>query len=312
MLHLTKLMHCLETNDYDLKPLENNDKITNFSRYTMTTPCSMLYEFQYVLKHDKLEEIEKFLNNNKESLEAKNAKGKTPLIFVAEVGRYNAVELLLNRGANIEATNNNGHTPLIVAAENGHKNTVELLLNRGANIDATNNNGHKNIVELLLNRGANIEATKNNGHTPLIGATTHGHKHIQQILKANAIKQGAILNAVNNNGKTPLDLAQGSTKNSIRGIKYKLNYILPIIAIFGFTASMITGIATGMYSYLNFKNFKLLLNSNIQYIMGALLGLSVLSVILMPKFGIIKLPKCWTPVPEKTNVAETGKSPTPN
>ena len=149
----------------------------------------------------------------------------------------------------------------------------------------------------------------------ILQATTDLFKEVNNndtnAIKA-AINAGAILNAVNNNGKTPLDEAEGKTKNLIRGIKYKLNYILPIIAIFGFTASMITGIATGIYSYLNFKNFKLLLNSNIQYIMGALLGLSVLSVILMPKFGIIKLPKCWTPVPEKTNVAETGKSPTPN
>jgi ankyrin repeat protein len=51
----------------------------------------------------------------------------TPLHAAALTGQYEAVELLINKGADVKSKNNRGMTPLQLASQRGHQHIVELL-----------------------------------------------------------------------------------------------------------------------------------------------------------------------------------------
>jgi ankyrin repeat protein len=63
---------------------------------------------------------------------ARNAKGCTPLHNAADQGRANIVRLLLDNDADVNAISNEGETPLSLAKENGHTGVIELLKKHGA------------------------------------------------------------------------------------------------------------------------------------------------------------------------------------
>lgn len=86
--------------------------------------------------------------------------------------------LLLDRGANIEARNARGATPLITAAARGNLALVALLLKQGAQVDARDREGntalheasfqsHPPCVEALLAAGAQTTTRNQLGFTPL-------------------------------------------------------------------------------------------------------------------------------------------------
>ncbi|HBL98179.1 TPA: hypothetical protein DDZ86_00880 [Candidatus Dependentiae bacterium] len=104
--------------------------------------------------------------------------GYTLFHQACEMGDYNLVKLLIERGVNVNIKNFTGWTPLHVAAKKGCFGIVKLLLERGANVNIesfTNwtplhvaaKNGCFDTVKLLLEKGANISAKNNWGHTPL-------------------------------------------------------------------------------------------------------------------------------------------------
>ena len=283
------------------------------------------------VENQKLDIIE-FLLVHGADVKAKNSSGNTALHLAVKNQSEEIVKTLLESGVDIDAKNSEGKTALDLATGD-----IERMLKYTSDLFQAARDNDTNAIKAAVKNGAIIEAKNQHGNTAVDVVASEADKKMlsatSKLFEAvswndtdkikTAIKDGAIIEALNWEGETPLDLARGSTKNFIRGIKYKLNYILPTIAILGFTASMITGIATGIYSYLNFKNFKLLLNSNILYIMGSLIGLSLLTLIPMHKFGIIKLPKI--PMPKfgiiKHQIVghlfltrptdRTGKSPTP-
>ena len=61
---------------------------------------------------------------------------RTPLMYAAEAGQRDAVEVLLNHGADVNARDLYGFTPLMNAARVGHTSIVKLLLSRGADLNA--------------------------------------------------------------------------------------------------------------------------------------------------------------------------------
>ena len=73
---------------------------------------------------------------------AQDGDGWSPLIWAAEHGREEVVELLLGQPAiNLEARNQVGSTALLLAAEWGHLRVVKLLLHHGADTAAVDNDG---------------------------------------------------------------------------------------------------------------------------------------------------------------------------
>ena len=82
----------------------------------------------------------------------------TPLMFAAERGQADAVELLLEHGVDVELKSESdrserqGWTALHFAARRGTTRCIEHLISAGANVDATNGDQCTPLLELLDSR----------------------------------------------------------------------------------------------------------------------------------------------------------------
>lgn len=104
------------------------------------------------------------------------------LFDAARLGRVDVIPALLQAGADIDARDAKGHTPLILASYHGQAAATRLLLRSGAQVDladASRGNtalmgvafkGHADIVRDLLNGGADPETRNHAGQTALMMA----------------------------------------------------------------------------------------------------------------------------------------------
>ena len=86
------------------------------------------------------------------------------ILVAAHFGDPEIIRLLVEEGANPNALSLTGLTPISIAAENGHYDAVGVLLEKGAfhtystdlklPIEIANDSGHGDIVEMLQNAGA--------------------------------------------------------------------------------------------------------------------------------------------------------------
>lgn len=93
-----------------------------------------------------------------------HSHGATALMFAAQLGYNEVIELLLNSGANINDRDNEGMTALMFAVSGQNKSGISRLLKRGANAGLKDNKGYtalaiaqeagfRDIVALLTNNG---------------------------------------------------------------------------------------------------------------------------------------------------------------
>jgi ankyrin repeat protein len=71
-----------------------------------------------------------------EAIDARNFRGKTPLMDACENKRLDIVQILLTHHASIDIKDNEGKTALSYAAEKNHVESVKLLLAHGADPSA--------------------------------------------------------------------------------------------------------------------------------------------------------------------------------
>jgi ankyrin repeat protein len=116
-------------------------------------------------------------------INARDAKGFTPLHIAAADGRGAIVKELIEHEADVKATTTSQVTPLHSAAAAPH--------------------GDPEIVKMLLDHGAEIDAKAFGNRTPLHSAAQNGRPEVLQAL----LDRGAAPNARNVAGHTPLDLA---------------------------------------------------------------------------------------------------------
>ena len=123
------------------------------------------------------------------SVEARDSRGNTPLIWAAEKGHTAIVNALAGTyNANVEAVDNNGTTALMSAAENGHTDIVNALAGmHNANVEAVDQkgktalmfaaeNGHTATVNALAGtHNANVNAVDRKDSTALMSASSRGH-----------------------------------------------------------------------------------------------------------------------------------------
>ena len=124
-------------------------------------------------------------------------------------------QLLISKGASLEHTDDHLVTPLIQSAHRGLVNTTVALVAAGADPAAANDEGitpliaassegHKEVVDALFAAaGLNVNAIDKDGTTSLMAAAVRGHKEIAVAL----IGKGADVNTQNSDGHTALMFA---------------------------------------------------------------------------------------------------------
>lgn len=131
-------------------------------------------------------------------LEAKDNQGWTALMFCAQEGRQNCLELLVENGANVNAADFAGRTSLMQAARCGFPHIAKSLIVAGADVHAASGwanaliiaatSGHSEVGELLLEHGAMLdEVDMKDGYSALMMAAFYGHRDFVEML----IRRGA-------------------------------------------------------------------------------------------------------------------------
>lgn len=101
-------------------------------------------------------------------LNAKDAAGRTPLIYASARGHREVVSLLLHDGASLESRDKDGLTPLSWAVANGHEGVVELLLSQSPKpvlsdhdhsslLERAVKDGHRTIARMLIDHDPKFE-----------------------------------------------------------------------------------------------------------------------------------------------------------
>ena len=160
-----------------------------------------------------------------------DVNGSTPLMWSANNGLVECVELLIRKGADVNAANNNNDTALILAAQNDRTECVEKLITAGADVNhmfsdgstllmrtieacdvnlADARGGHRSFpgvmngryphVNALMEAGADVNQPDATGNTPLIAAAARGYDSWVKML----IEAGADVNSVGEFGHTPV------------------------------------------------------------------------------------------------------------
>ncbi|MHC4183250.1 MAG: ankyrin repeat domain-containing protein [Planctomycetota bacterium] len=171
-------------------------------------------------------EMTELLIDNGASTTSVNQGGRTPLHTAASMGRADAVQTLIERGADVNARDIHGNTPMSLVAEKStaHKkymDVAKILIQYGADLDARNEEGYspleiaigqysRKFMKLYLSNGADIDgkSQKINGRSAL-------HLSVQlDFIDAIEILIGHGTNPFikDNEGRTPFDYAISKSK----------------------------------------------------------------------------------------------------
>jgi uncharacterized protein len=75
------------------------------------------------------------------NVNARDAKGATPLVAACNLNFVEGAALLVEQGARVDESNSAGETPLITAVHNRNIELMRILLKAGANPDRADNSG---------------------------------------------------------------------------------------------------------------------------------------------------------------------------
>ena len=95
----------------------------------------------FLIKENNFREFIDILEKYHVSIESKNNKGSTFLVYSVQCNNINFVTYLLEKGANINAQDKNLNTALHYALSDNNFNLADMLLKNGANERLINNNG---------------------------------------------------------------------------------------------------------------------------------------------------------------------------
>jgi ankyrin repeat protein len=140
---------------------------------------------------------------------------RTVLHVAAESGQPEIAKLLIDNGANVNARDNRGRQPLLSASLAGSKEIVELLVSHGAEINPTEKEppstplltaigrGHYEVAKYLISKGADVLVISQSGYTALHAASASGNPQVVELV----ISSNIDVNAKAKDGVTPLRLA---------------------------------------------------------------------------------------------------------
>ena len=162
--------------------------------------------------------LEEVVSMYPESIDAIDARGRTPLTWAASRGDEHAISLLLDAGADPNTFDIYNDGAITHAAENDHNACVRLLLEANAELSPVLPNGKTQLgvvnhttryasnvssLKQLLDSGADVDAPTLEGWTPLINVARHDKVDFARLL----LDYGANINATSKLGQTPLTTA---------------------------------------------------------------------------------------------------------
>lgn len=151
----------------------------------------------------------------REDHEARDIRGRTPIIVAAEEGDAVRVRQLLTKGVQVDAVDDCRWTAMMRAAASGHADIVITLLEHGAAIDHREKSGytavmaavinnHPDMLAALLRRGADVNVQETEGgNSALMWAAKDGNAAMLQML----LEAGADPALRNKAGETARDLS---------------------------------------------------------------------------------------------------------
>jgi ankyrin repeat protein len=165
-----------------------------------------------------LAEVERLVGHARRLLDARNRRGRTPLMLASREGHVGVVRWLLDKGAAMDERDRGGRTALCLACEYDHYPVVRLLLERGADpaivsfegctpLMFASDQGHLEVVRVLLghpNGRATINQCDLDGETALLRACHWGHGGIVRAL----LESGADPTIADDKGTTPMAIAK--------------------------------------------------------------------------------------------------------
>ncbi len=161
--------------------------------------------------------VEELLVQEKIDVTVKNSRGRTPLKIGIDLGRIDAVKLLLEKEAATAADIIEKDAYLHCATDHGNVGIVKALIDIDANVDSRNAElmtplltaalvGHADVVKLLLLKKADIHAQNPYKSTALHMAAKNGHIQVARLL----LRHGADINAKGECELTALHIAAKS------------------------------------------------------------------------------------------------------
>lgn len=113
--------------------------------------------------------------------------------WAAQESDYEAVQLLLAKGASTETADNEGHFPLYQAAAEGSLETVRLLVEAGADVNRLCDSGtalsiacvyeHTDVVRFLMSVGADPDLADGEGTTARSIVEDYESPELLQLMK---------------------------------------------------------------------------------------------------------------------------------
>ena len=114
-----------------------------------------------------LSNVRRLTQTKRVNLEQQDSFGWTALLYAAQYGRTECVEILIKAGARVDHTSRDGKTALMLACVMNRQETVSLLLDCSASINLQDKRGftalmfaayygYDEIVTLLLQYDANM------------------------------------------------------------------------------------------------------------------------------------------------------------
>ncbi|MNX13860.1 Ankyrin repeats (3 copies) [compost metagenome] len=174
------------------------------------------------VRNDDLRALQQMLAapSAKSLLDARDERGRTPLLLATELNRVPLARELILAGADVNAKDDKQDSPYLYAGAEGRREILELTLAHGADLKSTNRyggtalipaaeRGHVEVVRTLIAAGVKVDHVNRLGWTALLEAIllSDGGKAHQEIVRM-LIAAGADVNLPDRDGVAPLAHAE--------------------------------------------------------------------------------------------------------
>jgi ankyrin repeat protein len=143
----------------------------------------------------EISRVDSLLADDPSLLEARDARGMTPLALAAWNDHAGLVEHLAALGADVDTRNDNGLTPLFCSIDRTRPTTARSLIISGADLGTVGYHGRSllhmaaragdtGLVGVLLESGADVNLHDVRGVTPADLAAWNGHQDVVELLSA--------------------------------------------------------------------------------------------------------------------------------